>query len=73
VGKESLGCLRFTNRRFAVRFFRDQTRYYWFVEGNTAQDQQTIDYCTALKYEHSDLTPRVFNGEEKSLFARTIQ
>jgi hypothetical protein len=27
--------------------------------------------CTALEYEHPDLTPRFFNGREKPLFAGT--
>ena len=44
-----------------MRFFRDQTRRCRFVEGNTAQYHRPTDYCTALEYEHSDLTPQVFN------------
>jgi hypothetical protein len=55
-----------------MRFFRDQTPRRWFVKGNTAQYHRPSDYFTALENEHSYLTPRFFNGEEKPLFSITI-
>ena len=34
----------------SARFFRDQTRYCRFVEGNTARYHRPTDHCTALQH-----------------------
>ena len=73
MSQGSLGCLRFVKKLSRPSVFPATKRLgaglLKEIRLNTIDRAITV---LALENEHSNLTPQVFNGEEKPLFSRTI-
>jgi len=54
-----------------AHFLRDETRRCRFLEENAAKCDLLRDYITALEYDHSNLTPRIREDQQKPIFLTT--